>query len=556
MNSQPKGKVSVASLLWTMAVLVTLALIGGAVHLFRKDLHQRRQTLLASSAYAFAQGYLSDMEVDRPMKTVWPYVAEHLTAFEPESDVKSALTRSLHPNNLTLSRDDDYTDHAPVFAISAEGQEILTLTLQKTEASQEGYPTWCVDTLTISDKIDLGYPIRLEVPHGAIVTINGVSAETLSPQSIPYRGLSPFEAAYSQEYTCDRYEPGRFFMMPDVAVVLDTLRLRASEIDGPLVRYDYPATLTSSVSLTVPEGADITLNGIALTKLHQTSSGLPYSFLTRFDEGLADLPTSAVYQISGLFRDPDIQVTWNGIPLADDGNGRYCLPDNMTEAITVCAPEYAVVKLNGVSLGVSEEVGIRFDLPILDGVNNYAVNRPRMIRYHVTGLLATPVVRVTDDKGNELSLCPYHTTDDELYYNIPGTDAPFPDREMLTTSTFAKNYIQYVYSGSNKRSTNYNNCVDMTPSKTLAYQKIKDLYNEVYYYPKHKSITFGAIEALHYYVFEDETYSVVLRIPFTTKLDGVSMTHEVEMEILYAYAGSIRRIINYEVLKTTASEAK
>jgi hypothetical protein len=386
--------------------------------------------------------------------------------------------------------------------------------------------------------------------------LNGHTTEGLLIRRVPYEGLSPFENAWAEEYACDRYEPGRFFIYPDISVVSDTVRLRASEIRDSLVRYDYPATLFTSVSLTVPKGSLVTVNGTPLTPAYQTETSVRYPFLTRFDESLNGLPSSVVYRISDLFRSPEIAVEWNGITLTDGGNGRYRLPDDLTQSITICAPEYATVKLNGVSLGLSEEVGVRFELPILDGVTGYAEeNRPRMIRYTATGLLAAPTVTVTDKSGKELPLCPYHTSEEELYYGIAETDAAFPDKEMLTSSTFAKNYIKYVYGGNSSLSTHYNNCVDMTPAKTLAYQKIKDLYKKVYNYPKHKSISFGTIEELHYYAFENQTYSVVLRIPFTTKLSGVKMTHEVEMEILYAYSGNIRRIINYEVLKTTSSEA-
>ncbi len=557
MNSQPKRKFSVASLIWAIVVPITVLLIAGAVYFVRHELRNRRGELLASSTFAFAEAYLADLETDRPLRTVWPYVAEQLTVFEKESDVRDALAKSLHPDRLTLIRDEDYTQDAPVFAVCADGREVLTLTLAKVEKGESAYPSYSVTSLVISDEIDLGQKLVLEAPKGAIVTVNGISAEDFSTGQIPYRELSPFETAYADEYACERYETGRLFLSPDVSAVLDTVRLRASTVESSLIRYDYPLSRMSSVSLTVPKGSTVTVNGIPLSGQYQTENRVRYPFLTRFEESLPDLPTSVVYQITGLFRTPDITVEWNGVPLADGGNGRYRLPADLTQSITVCAPEYAVVKLNGVSLGLSEEIGVRFDLPILESVSGYVEeNRPRMIRYTATGLLATPTVTVTDERGRELPLCPYHTSDGELYYGIAETDAAFPDKEMLTSSTFAKNYIKYVYSGNSKLSTRYNNCVDMTPAKTLAYQKIKDLYKKVYYYPKHKNITFGTVEELRYYDYGDQTYSVVLRIPFTTKLDGVSMTHEVEMEILYAYAGNIRRIINYEVLKTTSSETK
>ena len=554
MNSQPKQKRSIAGLLWTLAVLLVVAAIVGAVYLFRRNIQERHERLLASSAYTFAEEYLSDMEVDRPVKVVWPYVTERLTAFEKEADVKAALARSLHPDRLTLSPDAAYTDEAPVFAVSADGKEVLTLTLERLETAYEKYPTYRVTAFTLSSQVNLGQEITLEVPGGASVTVNGVAVEGLTAERVPYRGLSPFEEAYAEDYVCERYLLGHLFLTPDVSVVLDTLRLHASDVEDSLIRYDYPLSLMSSVSLTVPKGSEVTVNDQTLTDHYLAESGVPYPFLTRFDENTAGLPTATVYRISGLFRAPEITVIWNGTALTDGGNGRYGLPDNLTQSITICAPEYAVVKLNGVSLGLSEEVGVRFELPILNGVTGYAEeNRPRMIRYTVTGLLATPTVTVTDKTGEPLPLCPYHTSEEELYYGIAETDAAFPDKEMLTASTFAKNYIKYVYSGNYKLSTYYNNCVDMTPAKTLAYQKIKDLYKKVYHYPKHKSISFGTIEALHYYAYDNETYSVVLRVPFTAKLDGVTYSFEVDMEILYAYSGSIRRIINYEVLKTTSS---
>lgn len=128
-------------------------------------------------------------------------------------------------------------------------------------------------------------------------------------------------------------------------------RLAVSEYKNGIIRFSYPPSATAVFSLTVPYGSSVTINGILAESEYITENGLKYPFLTRFEEKLTGLPSALTYQIVGLFRTPQISVTYNGVPLEASGKNCYRLPSDMTKSYKIYAPSDAVVKLNGVSLG-------------------------------------------------------------------------------------------------------------------------------------------------------------------------------------------------------------
>ncbi len=530
-------------------LVLSVAAIGTVILLIALLFH-RQQDFQNASDYDFVRQYLASAETDTFFQAALPLIEAELTPYEKADTVKETIAAMLTPEKLTFARADSYLAEAPVYTLYAQEQEIFTLSLSSEKCGISGYPRWKVAMLSLSETCDLGREVIVEVPKNAILTVNGMELDVTTAVCVPYHALTEFEADLAEEYCCDRYTLGRFFLTPEISVVLDGYRLRADSVNHSILRYSYPSSVTSVCTLTVPYGAVVKLNGVVLSGQYLVESGIAYPYVTRFEADLPDIITSVVYQVSGLFREPVIEVISNGIPLSTIENGRYCLPDSLTRSVTICAPDYATVKLNGISLGASEEVGARFDLPILEGVTNHAKERPHMLRYHVSGLLTEPVITATDANGNPLAISPYYTTGEEIVFSCTESDS-IPEKELKTLRTFAKAYIKYMYSGTSGLSDHYNTVISMTPSKTPAYTMLKEAYKKLYKTDIHKNIKFGDIEALHYYPYSDTAYSAILKIPFTSKINDETITHEVVMEVLYVYAGNIRRIVHYQVLKTS-----
>ncbi len=527
------------------AILSGIALLAVALLTVLLVLH--RQEYRAPSDRAFVKTLIDEAGEDDFFRLALPYLEENLSDYEELTAVKATYQDRLAPSQITFARADGYTETSPVYILYAGGRETFLLTLVAESHGLSGKARWAVGSLTVSPHCALGYDVSMEVPHGALLTVNGVSLSAEKAEQVPYHALSELEASLSDTYYCDRYTVGRIFLEPDVSVVLDGVRLQPSELDGTTLRFDYPSSYTASYSYTVPYGTTVTLNGIPLSAQYLVSSGVPYPYLTRFEADLPDAARSVVYQVTGLFREPTVTVAYGDVILTRVENGRYALPESASKTVTICAPDYATVKLNGVSLGKSEMVGVRFDVPILAGVTNHAKERPLMIRYQVTGLLDDPVITATDKNGKPLTISVYDSNEEETVFACSEGEE-MPDKELLTVRTFAKAYLKYAYSASSGLSSNYSAVVSMTPSKTPAYTALKAEYKALQNATVHKSIKFGDVKLLHYYPISETAYAAVVEVPFTAKVNGETQAFTITMEILCVYSGNIRRVVNYRVL--------
>ncbi len=78
---------------------------------------------------------------------------------------------------------------------------------------------------------------------------------------------------------------------------------------------EYTESSLLSVEITVPEGCEIKLNGIALSEKYFAGDGI-FQMLEGMERFTGKAPTAKVYRITGLFREPEISVTSKGVPLS------------------------------------------------------------------------------------------------------------------------------------------------------------------------------------------------------------------------------------------------
>ncbi|MBE6621743.1 MAG: hypothetical protein E7630_02190 [Ruminococcaceae bacterium] len=533
------------------AILCSLAAVTvGAVVLLTCLLVTHRRDFRNASDYRFVEKWLSEAADAVFYEAALPFFEAEITPYEEETAAKHLLAEALKAEKLSFSRADAYTDESPVYTLFLEGKDVFTLTLANRGNGPSGYPRWEVASLALSPICALGDPLTLEVPKGASVTVNGTALDASSAETVPYFALTAFEAALSDTYSCQRYLLGRFFGEPTVTVSFDGKSLPPDALRDGVLYYPYPSSYTTALSLTVPYGAAVTVNSVPLSGEAVMETKIPYPALTRFEVGRPEA-VALRYSLAGLFETPDVEVRCGETVLTESEAGLYLLPEELTKTMTVLAPDYATVKLNGIPLGEADQDGEPVDLPILEGVTKYAKKRPHMIRYQVSGLLALPSVTAVDADGNPLLLCSYRSAEGEAFF-LCSDDGTIPDKELLTLKTFAHAYVTYTYSGISKLTTHYNTVVSMTPAKTPAFSKLKAAYQDLYKADVHTDIQFGHVEALHYTVFSDSAYGAVLKIPFTSRREGEALSHTVIMEVLYVYSGGVRLIANYQVLDTVS----
>lgn len=513
---------------------------------FSAALLMREKEFLLSSDYSYMENTVIHQSSGVFLEMAEEYVSEHITKFENRDEVMNGLTVLLSPDKLSFARAAEYTEMSPAYTVYSEGKAFFTVVLSRAGKTLSGFDKWKTESIIISDLCEIGTSVCVEVPHGAAVTVNGIelSDSLLSDGKAEYYALTEFEKDLSDTVYCDRYELGIFFSAPDADAVLDGSRLAVSEYKNGIIRFSYPPSATAVFSLTVPYGSSVTINGILAESEYITENGLKYPFLTRFEEKLTGLPSALTYQIVGLFRTPQISVTYNGVPLEASGKNCYRLPSDMTKSYKIYAPSDAVVKLNGVSLGQSEITAENIDLPILKDVTSYLKNRPYLTEYTVSGLLMPPEITASDSSRKTLTVDPYHSGGNSIFFLCASSSEP-PAKDIVTLKAFARYYVKYFYSGSAGLADNYSNITAMTPSKSLAFTKLKNEYKALYHSDVFQNIKYGECEYYDYTVYSDTAFSCMVKLPFTAVHSGETVSEEVTLQILYIYSGNIRRVINY-----------
>lgn len=471
------------------------------------------------------------------------YINENITGYEDRDTVLKELL-GFTPETLSYIRTENSTDSAPEYDICHEDRHILTVTLSRGK-SFSGFDSWSVSDISLPADGGPAYPVTVSVPHGAALTVNGKTAAS-APEKTAYSALTVFEEGLSDEYCCDSYALGRFFGAPDVAAELDGTWLGPPQGSGGTLSFRYPQSMTEVCGFTVPYGADVTVNGIAPGGDFIAETGIKYRYLTRFEENLTGIPTSVTYQISGLFRTPEISVAYNGTPLEQE-NGIYRLPDSETKTVTVLAPADATVKINGVAAGKGEITSARAELPILEGVSGYAKDRPYLVEYTVSGLLSDPAVAAVLKGGKPLEADPRESSEGKIVFLPQKTASAPPDRDKVTVKAFAVYYLKYILGGSANANVNFRNVSDMTPAKTPAYNRLRALLPGVRDSAAAKNLKTGTPVYSEYTKYTSSAFSATVTLPYTATVNGSTVEGSITMKILYVFSGNIRRVVNFIV---------
>ncbi len=495
-----------------------------------------------SSAYETASRYIDSLSVNKLYGRLDSYVRKNISEYEELPQVEYKLRELLKDGELSITRDDNYKASMPRYKVYLDGKEVFTLALEKTVILGSKYR---VKSLNVSPDFALGSNFAVDVPSGATVAVNGVELERSMSDPAHYYRLSEFEETLSEKYCCDRYSLGIFFLAPDVSVVYEGKRLAASSVEGGILRYDYPADMTENYSYTVPEGAILTVNGKTVGREYASKVKEQYPFLTRFESELSGMPMASVYNLTGFFAVPEVNVTYNGVEL-EEIDGAYRLPDDMTISYVIMAPDYAVVKVNGKTLNSTDITAKKKELPILSGVTGYAKQRPYLVEYTVGGLMTEPTITATDKSGNKLTVNEFYSTEGNVIFNCTSSGTPNSTVTKALTN-YTKAYIKYVYSANSGLENNYNAAISYTPYNSPAYYALKDTYRDLYNAQIYKNISYGTLKILEYYKYSDSAYSAVVQMTCTATLDTEKVEFMITLEILGNFSGS-RRWINYKIL--------
>lgn len=186
----------------------------------------------------------------------------------------------------------------------------------------------------------------VNAPTGAEVTVNDVvlGESYVSESAKPYP-LSPLESGKVEAPTYTVYSTGELFSSPVVSAKLNGVELKG-KIDGNSCTFDYPDELKYTLSIRVPAGASVTVDGKDAGEFASAETDNAWNEL--FGDEIT-VPATAAYKITGLFsKDHEIKAYINGTPLnmktTVDGNTVSISADHssvINEEVSAFAMDFA-----------------------------------------------------------------------------------------------------------------------------------------------------------------------------------------------------------------------
>ena len=206
----------------------------------------------------------------------------------------------------------------------------------------------------------------------------------------------------------------------------DVLLARASFADGWTVAPEALHSLrgeTRTLTVTVPEGTSLTLNGKTVGPEYISDASLPYPDLSDLEQRFDAPPHRVRYSIPGICGDASLEAERPGglLLLRSDGTEwEYTVPDAAGYSFSVTAPSDAVVSVCGAVLEARDVTATlawptKLDIPAeLQGyLPDYAV-------YTAGGLYSVPEISVKSADGAELLVS---GTGTELVFSPAGSEA-------------------------------------------------------------------------------------------------------------------------------------
>lgn len=235
-----------------------------------------------------------------------------LTEFENETDILNAYFDASCAGKSFSFREAAgvSTAEKPVFTIKAGAADVARITLRQGESVGFGFHQWEVASVEpyISPYTLTSAAVALETLSGSPLYLNGVevSERYLTADDLPVSDLSTLEQRYAQQPHLQRYEISGLY---GALTVTDGqgAEITAVEEDGMPV-YRPGSGEGYSFSVTVPAGSTVTVCGVPLTDAELTARSVdPLEGLDRF---LGDGCSAAqlTYSVSGLYRQPEIEV--------------------------------------------------------------------------------------------------------------------------------------------------------------------------------------------------------------------------------------------------------
>lgn len=182
---------------------------------------------------------------------------------------------------------------------------------------------------------------------------------------------------------------------------------------------------TGDYTVTVPENAEVYVNGVKLTGNELSKDKLIFRGISEFEKSTENSAKCTKYVVTGLFNVPEVKVLYNGneLTVSDEGGDYFAdYPESDFISAEIKVPSGAEVKVNGINaeekyITASESYS---DLTPFESGDDFTFRT-----YRFTGLLSEPEISVSlDGKMLESDSGVYHFPEDmkkSITVTIPAT---------------------------------------------------------------------------------------------------------------------------------------
>ncbi|MBQ8746560.1 MAG: hypothetical protein IJZ08_01660 [Clostridia bacterium] len=483
--------------------------------------------------YAIKQ-YADSLSNSNFTSVIYSCLPDEISPYETEDTVISAYIDALKALDgaVTVRKDfKKYTSDAPAYIILKAGTQVAEVTMSGANSGSFGMKRWKIASFNpfLENWAPQATTYTFFVPKGASLRLNGVSvtSDCLTGTDAPYRYKSEYEPDASA--SCDVYEIDGLYTMPTVVCALDG-EVCAAEENGTSYFVQYPKSSVKEYTVTVPEGAAVTVNGIALADSTILKTDIPYTYHP-LEATAENLPTAVTYSITGLFSQPEIIVTLDGIELPHTLDGtafEVPYPESSLYTCEIRVPAGAEVSTYGQILDPA--VSVRE--PVFPELVGLIDNIPEYDVYTVSGLYA-PLAAHTSVRANG-EVLPQSSTVDE---NAETVHAAYPvvqqDAVADLAHTFTKDYITYTSQGYNNIDANLQRALSHVLYGTDTYTRIANSRIGIWYVTPVTSNEYRSLEVVQIMQYSEDMYRC------TVAFDVAQQTYYIHND----YSGTLELVV-------------
>ncbi len=201
-----------------------------------------------------------------------------------------------------------YSDTSPVYILRLGSTDLFKVTLSPKSGNGAGFgfELWQISQLTLADAATK--TVTIEAPPEAEVSVNGtaLTPDEITDDHVVYDTAAPENRFCGNAYRV-LYTVKGLFDAPEVVVLgADGTALDMEKAENGAFIFDLPR---SSLKITAPAEASVTVNGVLLTKSDVTGSAYPASLFAGLEKYATDAPELVSYQLEGFLGVPEVTAT-------------------------------------------------------------------------------------------------------------------------------------------------------------------------------------------------------------------------------------------------------